>query len=295
MAHINYHESINHGTLDLPYAIYHTKIPDFFKAYPLHWHDEFEIIYVQDGSSCFVVDNLKITAFKGDLIVIPPQVPHSIEQHLDNKADFFNFLFRADAIVDKSTCSYLYEKYIEPFESGFKQITYYQKQYSPLNKEATPLLQELIDKRHDVYSKDELLVISTIFKLLQLINKYAKNTHTPSNIDKSLGFIKDAVFKVQQMYPQDLSIEYMAQSLNVSKSHFMKTFKKTMGVSFTQYLIDYRLKIAARQLKEGKLKIFEISNNCGFNNGSYFIRSFKEKYKTSPKNYQKMFKIEKRK
>ena len=43
------HETKIHGTKDFPYIVYHGIIPDFFKAYPLHWHDEVEIIYITKG------------------------------------------------------------------------------------------------------------------------------------------------------------------------------------------------------------------------------------------------------
>ena len=73
---------------------------------------------------------------------------------------------------------------------------------------------------------------------------------------------------------------------NDISSHFMKLFKDLTGMSFTAYLVNYRLEIAAKQLKETSSNIIDISTNCGFNNHSYFTRAFKKKYGTSPLKYK---------
>lgn len=62
----------------------------------------------------------------------------------------------------------------------------------------------------------------------------------------------------------------------------MKFFKETMGVSFIQYLNDYRLEIAAELLTTTTDNILDIAFATGFNNISYFNRCFKKKYGVSP-------------
>ena len=44
------HETKTHGKLSFPYIIYRGNIPEYLHAYPLHWHDEMEIIYNEKGS-----------------------------------------------------------------------------------------------------------------------------------------------------------------------------------------------------------------------------------------------------
>ena len=66
----------------------------------------------------------------------------------------------------------------------------------------------------------------------------------------------------------------------------MKFFKETMGVSFIQYLNDYRLEIAAELLTTTTDNILDIAFHTGFNNISYFNRCFKNKYGVSPGRYR---------
>ena len=67
----------------------------------------------------------------------------------------------------------------------------------------------------------------------------------------------------------------------------MKFFKETMGMSFTQYLNDYRLNIAGQTLRSTTDNISDIAQNTGFDNLSYFTRMFKKKYGMTPGEYRK--------
>ena len=67
----------------------------------------------------------------------------------------------------------------------------------------------------------------------------------------------------------------------------LKFFKETMGMSFIQYLNDYRLEVAAKLLTTTSDDIIDISVNTGFENLSYFNRCFKKKYGTTPGRYRK--------
>ena len=99
--------------------------------------------------------------------------------------------------------------------------------------------------------------------------------------------VKKAVYKVQNCFHQHLTIAFMADVCGVSESHFMKIFKDVTKQSFNEFLINYRLEVAAKQLKEGKMKVIDIANACGFNNHSYFTRVFLRKYGMTPINYRK--------
>ena len=67
----------------------------------------------------------------------------------------------------------------------------------------------------------------------------------------------------------------------------MKLFKELTGMSFTSYLVHYRLELAAKQLLETDQKVIEIAANCGFHNFSYFTRAFVQKYHITPGKYRK--------
>ena len=92
---------------------------------------------------------------------------------------------------------------------------------------------------------------------------------------------------MQNRYAKTISIKYVADLCGFSESHFMKLFKELTGMSFTAYLVNYRLELSAKQLRETDEKIIDIATNCGFNNHSYFTRAFLKKYGLTPAKYRR--------
>ena len=67
----------------------------------------------------------------------------------------------------------------------------------------------------------------------------------------------------------------------------MKYFKNTMGTSFIEYLNEYRLTMASRLLVSSDSSILAIASEVGFDNLSYFNRSFKKRFGQTPREYRK--------
>ena len=67
----------------------------------------------------------------------------------------------------------------------------------------------------------------------------------------------------------------------------VKLFRQLTGDSFTQYLKNYRLEVAAVRLRGEKIKVSEIALSCGFPNLSYFSRAFLEKFGLTPSDYRR--------
>ncbi|MCD8019665.1 MAG: AraC family transcriptional regulator [Clostridiales bacterium] len=99
--------------------------------------------------------------------------------------------------------------------------------------------------------------------------------------------LKKVLKYVEQNYSSPISIETAAEVTNYSPSYFMRFFKSNMGISFTSYLIDYRLSMASRYLTTSNDSILEIAAKCGFDNISYFNRQFRTKYGMTPTEYRK--------
>ncbi|MEL6927945.1 MAG: AraC family transcriptional regulator [Cyanobacteria bacterium J06600_6] len=98
--------------------------------------------------------------------------------------------------------------------------------------------------------------------------------------------LRQAIDYIQSNLDKKLSLETMANQVNMSKYYFATQFKQAMGVSPYQYAIAQRLAKAKQLLKKGKHTLSEIALDCGFASQSHFNQVFRQHVGTTPKRYQ---------
>lgn len=101
--------------------------------------------------------------------------------------------------------------------------------------------------------------------------------------------IRELIDFINRNYEKNLTIEYLADFIGYSKTHFMSVFKQHTGTSCTEFVIQVRLNKASDLLINTNYSILDIANRIGFNNLSNFNRQFKRYYQTTPSHYRKHF------
>ncbi|KAF1297716.1 hypothetical protein BAU15_13200 [Enterococcus sp. JM4C] len=84
-----------------------------------------------------------------------------------------------------------------------------------------------------------------------------------------------------------------AAHFNYNPNYFSSLCKKLLNATFSEKLVQIRLEKAIYLLDSTDLKIMDIATSIGFNDFSYFHKSFKKRYGISPKKYQKADKLAK--
>ena len=83
-----------------------------------------------------------------------------------------------------------------------------------------------------------------------------------------------------------MTLEKLAHSASISKSECLRCFRETLQTTPYRYLMDYRLSVAAKKLRETDDPVSAIAENCGFNQQSYFGKCFREKMGCTPSQYR---------
>lgn len=107
-------------------------------------------------------------------------------------------------------------------------------------------------------------------KMLNGITKYYDYT----------GFIKEYV---KENYMNEISFLDLAKVCHVSRSHLSALFKKEVGCSFPEYLVNFRIHKAAKLLKEENLRVSEVAELVGYQDIAHFSKIFKKYMGVSPK------------
>ena len=95
---------------------------------------------------------------------------------------------------------------------------------------------------------------------------------------------------IEENYTENISLEELSKSANVSKSECLRCFKKSLNTTPYKYIMEYRLSKAANMLRYSDKPIGNIAIDVGFNQMSHFGKCFKEKTGYSPKQYRNLYK-----
>jgi AraC-like DNA-binding protein len=115
--------------------------------------------------------------------------------------------------------------------------------------------------------------------------KVAKPSSTKPNPE-----ISEVVKYIDSNLPSPLREEELADHCHYSVTYFSKLFRKTMGVSFRDYVMSKRISLAKQMLVEDKYsKVAVVAYQCGYKDVSYFSRIFKKKTGLTPASYRQQY------
>ncbi|MEY8352428.1 AraC family transcriptional regulator [Lachnospiraceae bacterium 54-53] len=284
----NYQEKREHDPFGFPYLTYLCTIPLDFGRVPLHWHDEMEFIYIKKGTGLVSVDFVPYEVHGGDIVIVCPGQLHTIEQRQGETMEYENIIFHL-TLLDSRRPDPCWENYLSPISRRQKSLPVLITKNLPYYEDAASCLDRIDHIRRTFPRAYELLIKGKLFELFFLLCSGQADAPSPAprRPQRTLERTRLILKYVEQNYSEPLSIKEAAEVCGMSQSHFMKFFKQTMGTPFTAYLNDYRLTMASRLLLSSEDSILTIAGDTGFNNLSYFNRSFKEKFGTTPGEFRR--------
>lgn len=133
---------------------------------------------------------------------------------------------------------------------------------------------------------DSALMLLTIFAqhLAALSNRVfiQRENAEPPAITKARAYI-------EEHQTEDLSLRQVAKAVNMSSFYFCKTFRKSAGISFTNYVTRVRIEKSKNLLLNPNLRVNEIAYDVGFQSLTHFNRVFKKIINQSPTAYRAQF------
>ena len=100
------------------------------------------------------------------------------------------------------------------------------------------------------------------------------------------GVLVDIEKEIIDNYMDNLSLKYLSEKYYINSAYLGQIFKKQFGITFKDYLNNYRIDKACEMLLRADDKIYEIAEAVGFNNTDYFISKFVQLKGTTPLQYR---------
>ena len=142
-----------------------------------------------------------------------------------------------------------------------------------------------ISKTYNPSSSDDILLLKELYSLLYtLIEEFPKPFDYK---DKELHtYIQDALNFINSNYMNSITVQEIADYVNLSRSYLYKMFIKNLGISPQRYLINLRMYKATLLLKGTKLPIGEVASRVGYSDSLLFSKTFSKHFSMSPLNYR---------
>lgn len=274
-----------HGTRLFPVACYLDVLP--YDDIPWHWHNELEMGMIAKGNAVINIGSMQYELHAGEAFFINSNILHTAVSCDDDICEIHSVVFHPRA-VSGSTDNIIWQKYLKPLIEnqdcpGFHLTTDEVWQRHVLDR-FTSLWRsaEAEEYGFELHIRNELSTMISLFSEHQP----AANRKTFGKEQRNNARIKEMITYIQANYNRELTVEDIASACAVSASECIRCFRTTINTTPIAYLKSYRLQQAALKLQLSTDKISVIAENCGFQEMSYFAKSFKEVYGCTPSEYR---------
>lgn len=280
MKYIDYQEQKKQGTFNFPIAYYH-QVP-FSPRYHMqhHWHTHYEIIRIISGRFHLTLDDETRILNPGDCVLITSGTIHGGIPY-DCVYDCIVFDFQL-LIQENHACT----KLVHDIMTHKIAIFPFLSDYSP---DILPIITELSYALSSKQPGYEFTTQGYLYLLLGVIFKqqlYQQETYDNVSANR-LSSIKNVLTFISENYSQHISLDMLSKIAGMNSKYFCRYFRSVTERTPIDYLNYYRIECACELLSTKDISIKETALSCGFNNESYFIKTF-HKYKgITPKQFMK--------
>lgn len=248
-----------------------------------HFHDFYELSFVYDGAGVYTLNGSSFSVGKGFLFLTTPSDYHSLSVPEGGFLRYYNVIFRenllcgevSDALYrqGRSLCFLAEGESYERFLSAFCQM---KEDYS---KEAVDPIPPLTA----VLVKNEIESVCT--RLVCSLGDLPKQEALASDSEDAV--IRRALLYIREHYRTKLTLSRVAEEVGLSSGYFSSYFRCVMKIGFSEYLLRFRLIMAASYMTSSQMPLKTIAAMNGFSSFTYFSAAFSEYFGVCPREYRK--------
>lgn len=243
--------------------------------------DHFSLIYIKSGDRTTITPSEVYTQHAGCVCCLPPFLYHKT---IPASKDFYESIlikFAPDFVLDLER-----ELQIPVLDCLYGNRSF---EFEPETREK---VEKLFLEMYEIYEHAENYVEYRLklcfYQLLMILIEHAVEENAKGPYQEALSEpILDVVFYIEENYEKNITLEEMAEKSGYSEGYFSRLFSKQLGISFSEYLGNVRLRHVQSLLISTDLSITDIALETGFQYPGNMTSFFKQKIGMTPFTYRK--------
>lgn len=249
----------------------------------LHQHDAWEVYYVVHGFGNRMAGDTLQPFVAGDVALIPPSMFHRWEYAPDSAdtAGCVRYLMVAFSHSLVERCMEVFPE----LRNRLAGVTF-PTDALKFGQESSRTIRKILSEMNGM---DELGRLSAMFRLLPVIFTSSDRTFAGKSmrIERDVRRMQQICTYVMAHYVHAITLDDIAAEVGMNRSAFCSYFKRCKGMTFSQFVTQYRLNTACDLLEHSSKRVSEICYMVGFNDLPHFVRVFTNTMGMSPTKYRK--------
>ena len=280
MQYLDLHEKKKHGTDLFPFEYYYIEKDHPRYQMNYHWHTEYEFIRVLKGALTMTLNEKSFEAVAGELIFIHGGILHA---GVPSDCIYECLVFDLDLFRRLPPCAPYIQRVMDRSALVYHHFT-------AAHKETLRIAQRLFASMSDRHPGYEMAVISQVYQFFAHVfsaHLYldAQPRTSARDVRKTMQ-LRKVIDYINQNMGNQVTLHQMAEAASMSPKYFCRFFYQMTNHTPIEYLNMQRIEYACYALSATDEPVTSIALSCGFNDLSYFIRTFKRYKGVTPRQYR---------
>lgn len=272
------YELTKRGNESFPFEYYYLDHLHPRYVMPYHWHMDYELIRVIDGTLPLSVGSMRLSLSDGDCVIVPPGAIHG---SFPPSGVYECVVFDISRLFSEMSVNHKAMR--EMWDSRAEQPI-----FIPSGSSECIMVEQFFDSMKDKKAATQTRLLLATGALLSIFGSFFEDkAHLPSSHRARTERIKRVILYIRQNYASNITLDELSGAVGINREYLCREFKAIIGISPINFLIEYRIEQSKKVLLSPRGTVTEAAISSGFSDISYYIKKFTALNGTTPMQFRK--------
>lgn len=249
-----------------------------------HYHEEVELLLIVRGGLIAYCPGERLVLKQGDVAIFGSSEPHTTHIGPENDISHIVFQLNLRQYWDTSTIGTM--PHFAEIARPLSALNYIFREQPAVRDQVASLISAVYNEMNGRQIGYELAVSAHIKLILALLLRHDTRRQLHYSDHELTARLRPVLDYIDLHLGEKVSVADLSEMMSMSYTHFVKTFKRAVGMSFSDYIIHKRIKKSEQQLATTNASIQEVAEAVGISNMGHFYSLFRRCNGCSPKQFR---------